>query len=164
MATRKELVAFDESRKIRLIDRPVSNEHDVYQNDGVVLTKCYGCASASVEHCLTILRALASKSSLRFDISIFSCFEVLKCFLCKVTVLLVLKKIDAFLYRVELFQQGLIEELMEFNLHRGTNNVKVEVRKLISLITRYGFYEVSSSLDDCKFLIVKHFNVFYFKG
>jgi E3 ubiquitin-protein ligase UBR4 len=65
MATRKELVAFDESRKIRLTERPFSNEHEAFQTDGVVLTKCYGCASASVEHCLTILRALASKSSLR---------------------------------------------------------------------------------------------------
>jgi len=65
MATRKELVTFDESRKIRLVEKSNIMDQDNSSNEGVVATKCYGCASASVEHCLTILRALASISSLR---------------------------------------------------------------------------------------------------
>jgi len=99
MATRKELVSFDESRKSI---KGLSTEERLSGKKCVVQTKCYGCASASVEHCLTLLRALASKQS----------------------------------SRVELFEQGLIEELMEFNLRRGTNTVRHEVRKLICLLTR----------------------------
>ena len=61
-----------------------------------------GCAAASVEHCLTLLRALATKP----------------------------------LPRNELYQQGLIQELMEFNLRRGTPAIRHEVRKLICLLTK----------------------------
>ena len=59
-----------------------------FSTDGVaaVTTKCYGCASASVEHCLTLLRALASKPASRH----------------------------------ELYQQGLIQQLIEYNLRRGS--------------------------------------------
>ena len=99
MATRKELVSFDESRKSMKGVFPADRASG---KKCVVATKCYGCASASVEHCLTLLRALAAKPG----------------------------------SRVELYQQGLIEELMEFNLRRGTNTVRHEVRKLICLLTR----------------------------
>ena len=101
VATRKELVSFDESRKAVKASGSTSLEAaDVKKC--VVETKCYGCASASVEHCLTLLRALATKPT----------------------------------SRVRLFQQGLLEELMEFNLRRGSHTVRHEVRKLICLLTR----------------------------
>ena len=100
MATRKELVSFDESRKaVKTTSTDISKSS---VKKCVIATKCYGCASASVEHCLTLLRALAAKP----------------------------------LSRVELFQHGLIEELMVFNLRRGTSTVRHEVRKLICLLTR----------------------------
>lgn len=51
-----------------------------------VVGRCYGCASSATEHCLTLLRALATNVAAR---------EVL----CK---------------------QGLIQELVEHNLRRGT--------------------------------------------
>jgi E3 ubiquitin-protein ligase UBR4 len=105
MATRKELVSFDASRKSSAKASPATSpteEPGAGDKKCVVATKCYGCASASVEHCLTLLRALAANPS----------------------------------SRVELFQQGLIEELMEFNLRRGSNSVRHEVRKLICLLTR----------------------------
>ena len=38
--------------------------------------------------------------------------------------------------RNELYQQGLIQELMEFNLRRGTPAIRHEVRKLICLLTK----------------------------
>ena len=66
------------------------------------LGRCFGCAAASVEHCLTLLRALATKP----------------------------------LPRNELYQQGLIQELMEFNLRRGNPSIRHEVRKLICLLTK----------------------------
>ncbi len=93
MATRRELVAFDKRK------------HYVESAAGPVTKstgKCYGCAAASVEHCLTLLRALATKP----------------------------------VPRHELYQQGLIQELMEFNLRRGTPAIRSEVRKLICLLTK----------------------------
>ena len=102
MATRKELVSFDESRKASTKGMSVEDKMLAGKKCVVATKKCYGCASSSVEHCLTLLRALASKPS----------------------------------SRIELYQQGLIEELMEFNLRRGTNTVRHEVRKLICLLTR----------------------------
>lgn len=56
-----------------------------------VVGRCYGCASAATEHCLTLLRALATNVAAR---------EVL----CK---------------------QGLIQELLEHNLRRGTIQVLI---------------------------------------
>ena len=72
MATRRELVAYDKKKYSTEIMTPS------VQAPG----RCFGCAAASVEHCLTLLRALATKP----------------------------------LPRNELYQQGLIQELMEFNL------------------------------------------------
>ncbi len=101
-ANRKELVSFDESRKTVKVASPTTEESPDTKKC-VVATKCYGCASASVEHCLTLLRALATKPT----------------------------------SRVRLFQQGLIEELMEFNLRRGSNSVRHEVRKLVSTSSNF---------------------------
>lgn len=113
MATRKELVTFDTSRKNRNSNdlamnesQPQSNLLNINQtltsNTRKQSSRCYGCASASVEHCLTLLRALATNPA----------------------------------SREELYQQGLIQQLMEHNLRRGTLSTKHEVRKLICLLTR----------------------------
>ncbi|KAJ8682718.1 hypothetical protein QAD02_018510 [Eretmocerus hayati] len=64
--------------------------------------RCYGCASSATEHCLTLLRALATNGAAR---------EVL----CK---------------------QGIIQELVEHNLRRGTIQIQEEVRQLLCLVTR----------------------------
>ena len=92
MATRRELVAYDKKKYSTETMTPN------VQAPG----RCFGCAAASVEHCLTLLRALATKP----------------------------------LPRNELYQQGLIQELMEFNLRRGTPAIRHEVRKLICLLTK----------------------------
>ena len=118
MATRKELVTFDASRKTKvsnirssltqsLVDpKSHSNVINLSQpgmsNIRKQSSRCYGCASASVEHCLTLLRALATKPA----------------------------------SRQELYQEGLIQQLMEHNLRRGTLSNRHEVRKLICLLTR----------------------------
>ena len=113
MATRKELVTFDTSRKNKMSNdstqsetQPPSNLLTINQtstlNTRKQSSRCYGCASASVEHCLTLLRALATKPA----------------------------------SREELYQQGLIQQLMEHNLRRGTLSTRHEVRKLICLLTR----------------------------
>ncbi|MGH0168045.1 UNVERIFIED_CONTAM: hypothetical protein FKN15_073672 [Acipenser sinensis] len=65
-------------------------------------TKCYGCASAVTEHCITLLRALASNTAIR-----------------QILVL-----------------QGLIRELFEYNLRRGSATMREEVRQLMCLLTR----------------------------
>ncbi|OAD57065.1 E3 ubiquitin-protein ligase UBR4, partial [Eufriesea mexicana] len=64
--------------------------------------RCYGCATAATEHCLTLLRALATNQAAK---------EVL----CK---------------------QGLIQELVEHNLRKGTVQMQEEVRQLLCLVTR----------------------------
>ena len=115
MATRKELVTFDASRKTKVsnlvqpVDEPIPqlNASNFKVASATLITRkpssrCYGCASASVEHCLTLLRALATKPD----------------------------------SRQELFQQGLIQQLMEHNLRRGALSTRHEVRKLICLLTR----------------------------
>ena len=119
MATRKELVTFDASRKgkVPLSAKGVATHSDAtgpsnmkgkelvgMNNTGSIRrqsSRCFGCASASVEHCLTLLRALATKPD----------------------------------SREELYQQGLIQQLMEYNLRRGTTAMRHEVRKLICLLT-----------------------------
>lgn len=95
MATRRELVAFDKKKHCNSPGNEIANASKI-------VGRCFGCAAASVEHCLTLLRALATKP----------------------------------LPRNELYQQGLIEELMEFNLRRGTPQIRHEVRKLICLLTK----------------------------
>ncbi|XP_069467171.1 E3 ubiquitin-protein ligase UBR4 isoform X2 [Ambystoma mexicanum] len=65
-------------------------------------TKCYGCASAVTEHCITLLRALATNSTIRHI----------------------------------LVSQGLIRELFDYNLRRGSAGMREEVRHLMCLLTR----------------------------
>ncbi|XP_069096233.1 E3 ubiquitin-protein ligase UBR4 isoform X5 [Pleurodeles waltl] len=65
-------------------------------------TKCYGCASAVTEHCITLLRALATNSTIRHI----------------------------------LVSQGLIRELFDYNLRRGSAGMREEVRQLMCLLTR----------------------------
>ncbi len=110
MATRKELLAFDNSRKKKVgsLSRgsslssepttPVKGANMSKTTTG----KCYGCAAASVEHCLTLLRALATKPS----------------------------------SRTLLTELGLISELLESNLRHGSTPVRQEVRKLICFLTK----------------------------
>jgi hypothetical protein len=66
-------------------------------------TACYGCASACVEHCLTLLKALASKRSAR----------------------------------AHLHQQGLVPELLNHNLRRGTAATRssVQVHTLFRILS-----------------------------
>ncbi|KAG8222860.1 hypothetical protein J437_LFUL003505 [Ladona fulva] len=64
--------------------------------------RCYGCAIAATEHCLTLLRALALEPRAR---------EVL-------------------------CAKGLVAELVENNLRRGSVQVQDEVRQLLCLLTR----------------------------
>ena len=53
MATRRELVAFDKKEHCAA---------DAMTSSCVkTVGRCFGCAAASVEHCLTLLRALATK-------------------------------------------------------------------------------------------------------
>lgn len=64
--------------------------------------RCYGCASAATEHCLTLLKALAGHTPSRLA-------------LCKL---------------------GLIKELVENNLRKGTVQMQEEVRQLLCMLTR----------------------------
>lgn len=114
LACRKELVAYDRNQRglsgsMRTAAiPPVSNEglgkseKAKEETPPLAHSRCFGCASSSTEHCLTLLRALASNSFAR---------EVL----CK---------------------QGLIQELVEHNLRKGTVQVQEEVRQLLCLVTR----------------------------
>ena len=95
LATRKELVAYDKVKGSVAFSKTEASPSSVF------ITKCYGCATASVEHCLTLLRALAANP----------------------------------LSRMELYNQGLIDQLLEFNLRRGSQQVRHEVKKLICLLT-----------------------------
>lgn len=88
-ACRRELVAYDRSQ-MELPTTPLENS-----NDSVVIhNRCYGCALASTEQCLLLLRAMASNMDCR----------------------------------VGLCQQGLVDELAQNNLRRGTIQIQDEVR------------------------------------
>ena len=64
--------------------------------------RCYGCASSTVEHCITLLRAMATNS----------------------------------IMRQVLCGQGLIRELVDYNLRRGTPIMRSDVRQLLCLLTK----------------------------
>lgn len=94
LACRRELVAYDRNQidghKAGVRDK--RDEIDLSKLEGnMPVARCYGCASAATEHCLTLLRALATNATAR-DV------------LCK---------------------QGLIQELVENNLRRGTAQVRI---------------------------------------
>lgn len=96
-ACRSELVAYDRSQmdQNNLPQSP-------YKKDNFNINKCYGCALASTEQCLTLLRAMASN---------YDC-------------------------RLVLYSQGLVEELAQHNLRRGTIQIQDEVRNLLVLLTK----------------------------
>ncbi|ESN92599.1 hypothetical protein HELRODRAFT_189521 [Helobdella robusta] len=64
-------------------------------------TYCYGCAISTVEHCITLLRAMSTTANL-------------KNYLCG---------------------QGLIKELFNYNLRRGSPQIRSEVRNLLCLMS-----------------------------
>lgn len=91
-ACRRELVAYDRSQ----IDSVVSaggGGSEAQMENIVPHNRCYGCALASTEQCLTLLRAMAVNMECRKG-------------LCK---------------------QGLVEELAQNNLRRGTTQIQDEV-------------------------------------
>lgn len=91
-ACRRELVAYDRSQMdLPMTSSEMQNEHVVPHN------RCYGCALASTEQCLTLLRAMASNMDCR----------------------------------IGLCNQGLVEELAQNNLRRGTAQIQDEVRYVV---------------------------------
>ncbi|KYN27374.1 E3 ubiquitin-protein ligase UBR4 [Trachymyrmex cornetzi] len=107
LACRRELVAYDRNQRGQSSSQSSysgSSANDVIKDETIVspVGRCYGCASAATEHCLILLRALATKSVAR-DV------------LCK---------------------QGLIQELVEHNLRKGTVQMQEDVRQLLCLVTR----------------------------
>lgn len=107
LACRKELVAYDRNQRGQGNSQSsygTSSANDIVKDETIVspVGRCYGCASAATEHCLILLRALATKSVAR-DV------------LCK---------------------QGLIQELVEHNLRKGTVQMQEDVRQLLCLVTR----------------------------
>ncbi|KAF9412274.1 hypothetical protein HW555_009165 [Spodoptera exigua] len=105
LACRKELVAFDRSQSELTKGDTLPVYAGLLQNYDGDVTKgggCYGCALSCAEHCLTLLRALASQTE----------------------------------HRARLCRFGLVQELVQHNLHRGTPQCQEEVRALICLVTR----------------------------
>ncbi|KAG7303940.1 hypothetical protein JYU34_010854 [Plutella xylostella] len=107
LACRKELVSYDRMQSEQLKGDSVPVYAGLVQNyDGEVTKEsgggCYGCSLACAEHCLTLLRALASQPE----------------------------------HRARLCRFGLVQELVQHNLHRGTTQSQEEVRALICLVTR----------------------------
>ncbi|XP_043276539.1 protein purity of essence isoform X5 [Venturia canescens] len=105
LAWRRELVAYDRNQRGQGTIHVGASTSDKSQKEETIVPlpgRCYGCASSATEHCLTLLRALATNTAAR---------EVL----CK---------------------QGLISELVEHNLRKGTVQVQEEVRQLLCLVTR----------------------------
>ena len=108
LACRRELVAYDRNQRgqgMFQFQRTNIATEGPEKDTGTIIPavgRCYGCASSATEHCLTLLRALATNSAAR---------EVL----CK---------------------QGLIQELVEHNLRRGTVQVRMLNPQLLK-IQRY---------------------------
>uniref|UniRef100_T1IY63 UBR-type domain-containing protein n=1 Tax=Strigamia maritima TaxID=126957 RepID=T1IY63_STRMM len=114
LASRKELVEYDYQQKelsaqqgpamSRIQDTPTQKVGFVGHDKHNIATtgRCYGCASSATEHCITLLRAMATNTRMRQ-------------ILCS---------------------QGLIKELVDYNLRRGAVLVRTEVKQLICLLTR----------------------------
>ncbi|GAB0092871.1 Protein purity of essence [Sergentomyia squamirostris] len=97
-ACRRELVAYDRSQQ----DIHTAKSDTTFSENAVAVNKCYGCALASTEHCLTLLRAMSSNV----------------------------------VGSLGLCMQGLVQELAQNNLRRGTVQIQDEVRSLLCLLTR----------------------------
>ncbi|KAH8249088.1 hypothetical protein KR032_005683 [Drosophila birchii] len=97
-ACRSELVAYDRQQQ----DQPPINPGSTSGAEIPTTNRCYGCALASTEQCLTLLRAMAYN---------YDC-------------------------RVGLYSQGLVSELAEHNLRRGTPQIQEEVRNLLVVLTK----------------------------
>lgn len=111
-ACRRELVAYDRSQ----MDQPMTSSD--MQNDHLVPhNRCYGCALASTEQCLTLLRAMASNMDCR----------------------------------IGLCNQGLVEELAQNNLRRGTAQIQDEVIQfkisqcIYFLLIQYSYLDIPGS-------------------
>ncbi|XP_031553032.1 E3 ubiquitin-protein ligase UBR4-like isoform X2 [Actinia tenebrosa] len=119
LASRKELLEYDCRVREQPLAKPISqSDEDIIEHSSsgpslprslsllpstsVVPGKCYGCASAATEHCVTLLRALAMSPGTR----------------------------------QRLVEQGLIRELVDFNLHQGTAQMRADVRHLLCLLTK----------------------------
>ncbi|XP_033643062.1 E3 ubiquitin-protein ligase UBR4-like [Asterias rubens] len=126
LASRKELVEYDRrQRDVALksispssgmtpVATPLTSPHPSPSPSAMAVTvpscqltqrnqgRCYGCAAAATEHCVTLLRGLASHAETRRIIA----------------------------------DQGLIQELVEYNLRRGAPSFRSEVRQLLALLTR----------------------------
>ncbi|XP_069695727.1 E3 ubiquitin-protein ligase UBR4 isoform X2 [Periplaneta americana] len=102
LACRRELVAYDRNQRDQSIGGSSSSFSMASLSEPPPIGRCYGCASAATEHCLTLLRALAASAA----------------------------------SRQTLCAQGLIAELLDNNLRRGTVQVQEEVRQLLCLLTR----------------------------
>nr|XP_006813905.1 PREDICTED: E3 ubiquitin-protein ligase UBR4 [Saccoglossus kowalevskii] len=122
LASRKELVEYDRRQReaagsvvsspaVSPIPRPSSSvrtmmvpsfDHNKKASSSTSTVHCYGCASSATEHCVTLLRALASNP----------------------------------ITRQILIDKGLIKDLVEYNLRRGSAPVRADVRNLLCLLTR----------------------------
>jgi hypothetical protein len=81
-------------RKLSLMEGVTAPTGAAAAGEGRAGHACYGCASACVEHCLTLLKALATKRAAR----------------------------------AHLHQQGLVPELLNHNLRRGTAATRSSVQ------------------------------------
>ncbi|WAR30664.1 UBR4-like protein [Mya arenaria] len=112
LACRRELVDYDRQQRqaVASAGSPVASPRDPPVFKPVARKdqpsgkggNCFGCASAAVEHCITLLHALVTNTNLRQ-------------ILCS---------------------QGMIQELIDYNLRRGALYVRSEVRALLCLLTK----------------------------
>lgn len=105
-ACRRDIVAYDASQRQKAVKRTSPGQGIGIDGSQFVplptgATCCYGCASAALDHCLTLLRAMATKPLLR---------------------------------RL-MFEQGLLQELLHFNIAQGSAQSRCEVRDLLCLLT-----------------------------
>jgi E3 ubiquitin-protein ligase UBR4 len=91
LACRRELVAYDRNQRDQNVGGSASAISMLPLSEPPPIGRCYGCASAATEHCLTLLRALAASAA----------------------------------SRQTLCAQGLIAELLDNNLRRGTVQVSL---------------------------------------
>lgn len=101
LACRRELVAYDRNQQDQSVGGSASSISMLSLSEPPPIGRCYGCASAATEHCLTLLRALAASAA----------------------------------SRQTLCAQGLIAELLDNNLRRGT--VQVSLFYIVCSVLRF---------------------------